>query len=307
VLVTDSFFTRHTPWIAEYLQAAEALGIATIVFDGGLPDPTTTLCDEATARVREALRGQSPDHVIALGGGSNIDLAKALCLTLPGGRPVRDFVGDIGGCRPLPLIALPTTSGTGSEATPGAILLDPANATKVAVMDRACRDGKDAEARIGMAYASIYAALSYGSAGLNAVHGIAYAVAGQTHKSHGSTNAVMLPYVLDAMRDVRRSELLEVARMFGIPTADEGSALRAVPVAVRDLIGRLGIPTDLHAFGVREEDLAALTQDAIGVTRLAKAFPVDDVPASYCGMVAQAFRGRLSGRHEQVASAVQGS
>lgn len=383
VLVTDSFFTRHTPWIAEYLQAAEALGIATIVFDGGLPDPTTTLCDEATARVREALRGQSPDHVIALGGGSNIDLAKALCLTLPGGRPVRDFVGDIGGCRPLPLIALPTTSGTGSEATPGAILLDPANATKVAVMDnalrpqvalidpemtsscpprvtadagidafthaiesfltidsfnydraghadpgysgrssltmmfaresmrlciawldRAYRDGKDAEARIGMAYASIYAALSYGSAGLNAVHGIAYAVAGQTHKSHGSTNAVMLPYVLDAMRDVRRSELLEVARMFGIPTADEDSALRAVPVAVRDLIGRLGIPTDLHAFGVREEDLAALTQDAIGVTRLAKAFPVDDVPASYCGIVAQAFRGRLSGRHEQVASAV---
>ncbi len=277
VLVTDSFFTGHTPWVGEYREAARRHGIDTLVYDGGLPDPTTTLCDEATASVRERLAGAAPDHVIALGGGSNIDLAKALSLTLPEGRPIAAFTGDIGGCRPLPLIALPTTAGTGSEATPGAILLDPANATKIAVMDnelrprialidpeftytcpprvtadagidafthaiesfltldsarferggnpdpgytgrsaltmlfaresmrlcfawmeRAYQHGDDTEARIGMAYASLYAALSYGSAGLNAVHGIAYAVAGQTHKSHGSTNAVMLPYVLDA-------------------------------------------------------------------------------------------------------------
>jgi alcohol dehydrogenase len=292
VLVTDSFFARHTPWVDEYLSASSALGLRTLVFEGGQPDPTTTLCDEATAQILDVLRGQPVDHVIALGGGSNIDLAKALCLTLTGGRPVREFVGDIGACRPLPLIAVPTTSGTGSEATPGAILLDPDNATKVAVMDnslrpqvamidpeltftcpprvtadsgidalthaieslltmdsceydrgghvdpgysgrssltmmfaresirlcfawleRACECGSDAEARTGMSYASIYAALSYGSAGLNAVHGIAYAVAGQTHKSHGSTNAVMLPYVLDAMRECRRPDLL-VARAY---------------------------------------------------------------------------------------------
>lgn len=373
VLVTDTFFTRHTPWVQEYVDAAQALGVQTVVFDGGLPDPTTTLCDEATAAVRQALAGKAPDHVIALGGGSNIDLAKALCLTLPTGRPVREFVGDIGGCRPLPLVALPTTSGTGSEATPGAILLDPDNATKVAVMDnalrpqvalvdpemtftcpprvtadagidafthaiesfltidsieydcggqvdpgysgrscltmmfaresmrlclawleRAYRDGADVQARVGMAYASLYAALSYGSAGLNAVHGLAYAVAGQTHKSHGSTNAVMLPYVLDAMRDVRRAELLEVAGMLGIRTLDEDAALRAVPLAVRDLIGRLGIPTDLRAFGVQEENLEALVSDALGVTRLAKAFPVSDVARRYRDIVHNAFNGRLS-------------
>lgn len=373
VLVTDSFFSRDTPWVKEYVDAAAALGIATLVFDGGLPDPTTTLCDVATRQVREALDGVAVDHVIAIGGGSNIDLAKALALTLPDGRPVRDFVGDIGGCRPLPLIALPTTSGTGSEATPGAILLDPANATKVAVMDnalrpqialidpemsftcpprvtadagidafthaieslltidsfdvdraghadpgysgrssltmmfareaiglclrfleRAYRDGSDGEARIGMAYASIYAALSYGSAGLHAVHGIAYAVAGQTHKSHGSTNAVMLPYVLDALRATRRHELLEVARMFGLPAADEEAALRRVPEAVRALIGRLGIPTDLRAFGVVETDLDALTADALAVTRLSKAFPVADVATGYRQIVRRAFDGRLA-------------
>lgn len=374
VLVTDTFFTQHTPWVAEYVAAAAALGVHTVVFDGGLPDPTTTLCDEATRQLRASLGEQPIDHVLALGGGSNIDLAKALCLTLRSGRPVREFVGDIAGCQPLPLVALPTTSGTGSEATPGAILLDPSNATKVAVMDnalrpqlalvdpeltytcpprvtadagidafthaiesfltldsaawdragqvdpgysgrssltmmfaresmrlclawleRAYRDGADTEARIGMAYASVYAALSYGSAGLNAVHGIAYAVAGETHESHGRTNAVMLPYVLDALREVRRAELLEVARMMDLPTADEEAALRAVPVAVRDLIGRLGIPTDLQTFGVGAERLPRLTADALAVVRLAKAFPLPDAAARYHDIVQAAHAGKLSG------------
>lgn len=139
VLVTDAFFAEQTPWVSEYTQAAERLGISTVVYAGGLPDPTIGLCDEATAVLRDPLGGTQPDHVIALGGGSNIDLAKALALTLPQGRPITEFTGDIGGCKPLPLIALPTTAGTGSEATPGAILLDPENATKIAVMDNALR------------------------------------------------------------------------------------------------------------------------------------------------------------------------
>jgi len=375
VLVTDAFFVEKTPWVHEYTEAAGRLGIATLVYPGGLLDPTTQLCDEATAILRQQLGGEQPDHVIALGGGSNIDLAKALSLTLPQGQPIGAFTGDIGGCRPLPLIALPTTSGTGSEATPGAILLDPANATKIAVMDNALRPqialidpeftytcppkvtadagidafthaiesfltldcarfdrggspdpgysgrsaltmlfakesmrlcfawmerayqhGDDTEARVGMAYASIYAALSYGTAGLNAGHGIAYAVAGQTHKSHGSTNAVMLPYVLDALCGTRQSELAEVAGLMGLATSCPDESARRVPVAVRAMIGRLDIPTDLRAFGVEERMLDALVTDALAVTRLAKAFPVADAALAYRQIVLNAWEGRLSGQ-----------
>jgi alcohol dehydrogenase len=374
VLVTDRFFVNQTPWVREFVEASRARGIRCVVFDGGEPDPTTTLCDKATAQVLQALDGVMADHVVALGGGSNIDLAKALCLTLPRGRPVRDFVGDLAGCRPLPLIALPTTSGTGSEATPGAILVDPDNATKVAVMDNALRPqvalvdpeftytcpprvtadagidafthaiesfvtldsalydrganpdpgysgrsaltmmfaresirlcvawlerayahGGDTQARVGMSYASVYAALSYGSAGLNAGHGIAYAIAGQTHKSHGSTNAVILPYVLDALREERFAELLEVARMFGIAEPDEATAVRQLPVAVRTLVGRLDIPTDLRSFGVAQRDLDALLHDALGVTRLAKAFPVQNLERAYASIIDNAWRGALAG------------
>ncbi|MFP3757127.1 iron-containing alcohol dehydrogenase [Cupriavidus sp. SIMBA_020] len=374
LLVTDTFFTSATPWVDELVAAARAHGVALMVYDGGMPDPTTTLCDTATAAIRAQCNGEPLDHVIALGGGSNIDLAKALCLSLPGGKPVREFIGMIDSATPiLPMIALPTTAGTGSEATPGAILVDPESATKVAVMDnrlrpavalidpeftytcpprvtadagidalthaiesyltldaarfdrggdpdpgysgrnaltmlfahesirlcsqyllRSYQRGEDTEARIGMSHASLYAALSYGSAGLNAVHGIAYAVAGLTHRSHGTTNAVMLPYVLDALRDVRAGEMLAVARLFGIEDPDPHVAVARLPVLVRDLVRDLGIPTTLQQCGIAQDDLETLVKDALGVTRLAKAFPVPDVPVRYAAIVRHAWHGDLS-------------
>ncbi|SPA18473.1 putative Iron-containing alcohol dehydrogenase [Cupriavidus taiwanensis] len=374
LLVTDRFFTGATPWVDELVADARAHGVELLVYDGGVPDPTTTLCDAATAAVRERLGSVALDHVIALGGGSNIDLAKALCLTLPGGKPMRAFIGSIDAGTPiLPLVAMPTTAGTGSEATPGAILVDPDNATKVAVMDnrlrpavalvdpeftytcpqrvtadagidalthaiesyltldsasfdlggeadpgysgrnaltmlfahesirlcgryllRSCQDGTDREARIGMSYASVYAALSYGSAGLNAVHGIAYAVAGRTHLSHGTTNAVMLPYVLDALADVRREDLLAIARLLEVSDRDPDIAVACVPGMVRELVAAVGLPTTLQACGIGQGDIDALVRDALAVTRLAKAFPVPDVAARYGAIVRNAWAGTLA-------------
>lgn len=377
LVVTDTFFTSSTPWVRDLVAAAHAQGVTLTVYDGGAPDPTTTLCDAATAALRADADAAAIDHVIALGGGSNIDLAKALCLTLPGGAPIRAFIGRIDSATPvLPLVAMPTTAGTGSEATPGAILVDPDNATKVAVMDNRLRPavalidpeftftcpprvtadaGIDAlthaiesymtmdaarfelgddpdpgysgrnpltmlfaresirlcarhlrrshadddvaamrEARVGMSHASLYAALSYGSAGLNAVHGIAYAVAGLTHLSHGTTNAVMLPYVLDALRDVRRDELLTIARLFDIADTDADAAVARLPGVLRDLIHALGVPVTLEACGIREADLDTLTRDALAVTRLAKAFPVPDVAARYARIVRNAWDGTLA-------------
>lgn len=374
LLVTDTFFSGATPWVDELVAGARAQGVELLVYDGGMPDPTTTLCDAATAAVRERLAGVPVDHVIALGGGSNIDLAKALCLTLPGGSAVRAFLGKIDAGTPiLPLVAMPTTAGTGSEATPGAILVDPDNATKVAVMDnrlrpavalvdpeftytcpprvtadagidalthaiesyltldsaifdrggeadpgysgrnaltmlfahesirlcgryllRSVQDGGDREARIGMSYASVYAALSYGSAGLNAVHGIAYAVAGQTHLSHGTTNAVMLPYVLDALGDVRREEMLAIARLLDVAETDPDIAAARVPGVVRELVAAVGLPTTLRDCGIEQRDVDALVRDALDVARLAKAFPVPDVSARYDAMVRKAWAGTLT-------------
>lgn len=374
LVVTDRWFTQRSPALQELVGELSQAGIAALIFDGGEPDPSTTLVDRATAWVREQ-GGQAPDHIIAWGGGSNIDLAKALSVAIPSGLPVADLVGHSNWpAPPLPMVAVPTTAGTGSEITPGAILVQPGSATKVALMANSLRPAvavidpeltwscppkvtadagldalthaveswltqdaadfdvegdpdpgysgrneltvmfaregtalalrhlataydtpQDRVARSGMARASLYAAMSYATAGLNAVHGLAYALAGLTHASHGSTNAVLLPYVMDALVDQRRDELAEIARLAGATSGDLPSLARQAPVLIRRLVGRVGVPTDLVAFGVMEDQLARLVADGLAVTRLAKAWPGAPAEHAYVQIVRNAYRGVLSG------------
>ncbi len=79
-------------------------------------------------------RAFAPEVVIGLGGGSCLDLAKCVALLLThGGRP-QDYYGEFKVPGPvLPIIAVPTTAGTGSEVTPVAVLSDPDRALKVGI------------------------------------------------------------------------------------------------------------------------------------------------------------------------------
>lgn len=372
VLVTDRYFAEKTSWVSDYIAAADKCGITTHVYSGGEPDPSTTLCDQATQTILRTMGNRAPDHIIALGGGSNMDLAKALTLTLRHNKPVAHYMNGLGDDEPLPFIAMPTTSGTASEVTPGAILIDPDNATKIALMDNrlrpfialvdpaftytcpprvtadagidalihaiesyvtmdstqferndnpdpgysgrtylskmfareaitlcaehlenAYRDGANTQARIGMSYASVFAGLSYGSAGLNAVHGIAYSIAGLTHETHGRTNAVILPYVLYELRDSRKQELLDIAAIFGLSDPNDQTILRLAQ-KLQVLVCDLGIPNNLKDFGIQQEQLPQLYADAMSVTRLRNAFPVPDSARSYQRIISNAWSGSFS-------------
>jgi alcohol dehydrogenase len=97
--------------------------------------------------------------------------------------------------------------------------------------------------------------------------------------------------VLDALRPVRHQELLDIARMFSIADADGALAVQQLPQMIRELVAQLGIPTTLKAFGIDERQLPALTADALGVTRLARAFPVKKVADAYERIVRHAWHG----------------
>jgi alcohol dehydrogenase class IV len=75
--------------------------------------------------------------IVAVGGGSVIDLAKVTALQLTHGAPLENYyaVGSVPG-PVMPLIALPTTAGTGSEATPVAVVTDPRSDMKIGVASR---------------------------------------------------------------------------------------------------------------------------------------------------------------------------
>ncbi|WP_034792487.1 iron-containing alcohol dehydrogenase [Hyphomonas beringensis] len=104
-------------------KVEDALGVAPAgVFDETVSNPTEKQVDEATARYKEC----GADGVIALGGGSSMDLAKAVCLLASHDEPLESYAAITGGAKKIgkvaPLIAIPTTSGTGSEVSVGMIV-----------------------------------------------------------------------------------------------------------------------------------------------------------------------------------------
>jgi alcohol dehydrogenase len=120
--------------LAQVTGALDLAGMGYFVFGKTEPEPPFACVAEAADAVRAA--GFAADVVVALGGGSVIDTAKLVAATLPDGRQARLLAG-IGkvGSRLLPLVCVPTTSGTGSEATPVAIFTDTATGNKVGVVD----------------------------------------------------------------------------------------------------------------------------------------------------------------------------
>ncbi|MBL7648557.1 MAG: iron-containing alcohol dehydrogenase [Candidatus Hydrogenedentes bacterium] len=94
-----------------------------LVLDGIPENPETSHC-EAHAR---ACRQAGVDCIIGLGGGSALDAAKAIALLATNDGDCADYLDDSSACNPaLPILAIPTTAGTGSEVTPYAVLVDTA-------------------------------------------------------------------------------------------------------------------------------------------------------------------------------------
>ena len=99
-------------------------------------EPTFEMIAEAAAAVAD----ERPDVVVAVGGGSAIDLAKAARLVAGQGQPFQRFVaGELPVTTPaVDLVAVPTTSGTGSEVSGGSVVVDPSPAASWAWPTRCC-------------------------------------------------------------------------------------------------------------------------------------------------------------------------
>jgi alcohol dehydrogenase class IV len=129
LICTDARLAR-SPQLTEILASLTAAGVATEVFADTQPELPVGGVLECMA----GLRTPTPDLVIGLGGGSCIDMAKVVALLLAHGGHPRDYYGEFAVPGPIvPVVAVPTTSGTGSEATPVAVLADPERAMKVGI------------------------------------------------------------------------------------------------------------------------------------------------------------------------------
>lgn len=119
------------PFIEAFQSDWEQTGGSTLVFSSIEKEPDLALFQNAL----DSARRFQPDVVVGLGGGSALDVAKLVAAMLDIVQPVREFFGiGLLPSRNTRLICLPTTSGTGSEVSPNAILLDEKESLKKGVV-----------------------------------------------------------------------------------------------------------------------------------------------------------------------------
>ena len=308
LIVTDAILVKLG--LVEPLRRALAeRGVEVAVHDGITPDPTY----DVLQRGLEAARAHRSDAILAVGGGSVIDAAKVIDAMLVSGKSAAKLVGMLKVGKPmLPLFAVPTTAGTGSEVTVAAVVTDPVRHVKSVVVDpklvptaaaldpllmkgmpkpitaatgmdalthaveaytnrwphaetalhavsavrmifanlpRACANGEDLEAREAMALASFYAGLAFTKAYVGYVHAFSHKVGGMYGVPHGLGNAILLPYVLDFLKDAPLAEqrLAELAVAIGAGKDGEPRAALAQRFVerVRELNRTAGIPEKL--------------------------------------------------------------
>ncbi len=328
-------------------KALAGEGLTVEVFDGVEPDPPVRVVDACILMIRN----KEIDLVIGLGGGSALDVAKGAAALAPNGGQALDYVGlDTVSRRGLPKILIPTTAGTGSEATRVFVMTDEADNTKkvvysnfllaeVAILDplltlslppavtadtgmdalvhaieayvsvnttpfaeilslaairliaanlpKACAKGNQVEARYYMLLAANLAGAAFTSGGLGAVHGLAYVLGTEYHLSHGRSNAVMLPRVMEYNLSGNFRKYAEIAEALGEPVtglAPRIAAAKAV-VAVNRLLEIIDLPANLSAYGIPKADLPKLVAGGMKQTRLFIPNPRDltekDVEAIY--------------------------
>tara|TARA_R110002072_G_scaffold4245_9_gene30080 strand:- start:17460 stop:18662 length:1203 start_codon:yes stop_codon:yes gene_type:complete len=305
------------------LAALQSAGVETAVFDGVLPDPTEEVVDQGI----DCFHRERCDSVLAFGGGSSIDAAKVIALGAANNCKAAACIGA-NKCKlpAMPFFAVPTTAGTGSEATfiavisnnethakgpvidpsliPKAAALDPelmrglpAHITAATGMDalthaiesyigrwetadtnyyglaacrlifdnlaEACRNGSNLQAREAMALASHYGGLAITNALVGYVHAISHNLGAKYGIPHGLGNAMVLPHVLELMKDDAASKLAEIAVYCGIGERSEPAATLARKLIDRvwELNEEIGIPLTSEA--IREEDIEALVSAAI--------------------------------------------
>jgi alcohol dehydrogenase len=131
LVVTDAMLVK-LGLVGEITAHLDANGLAWCVYDGVEPDPTSDHVQAGLAM----LRRESCDAVLAVGGGSPMDAAKVIAAAATNDKPLRKLEGLLKVRRPpLPLYAIPTTAGTGSEVTIAAVVSDPVTHAKKFFVD----------------------------------------------------------------------------------------------------------------------------------------------------------------------------
>lgn len=132
LIVTDAIIVK-LGLLTALTDSLTAGGATFVVFDEVTPDAPIPLIERGIDFYRE----NECDAIIAVGGGSSMDASKAIAVSISNpGKSLRQLAGYFKGLRnPVPIYAVPTTAGTGSEVTVAAVIADPERESKIVIID----------------------------------------------------------------------------------------------------------------------------------------------------------------------------
>jgi alcohol dehydrogenase len=230
------------------LGALNAAGLEYAVYDGVRENPTTRDVDECVSAARKA----GIDLLIGLGGGSSIDTARGCNFLLTNGGRMQDYWGVGKASRPmLPMIAVPTTAGTGSECQSFALIADEEKHQKMA-----CGDPK-AAARIALLDPTLTLSQPRRVTACTGIDALAHAVESAVTRKRNELSALYsresfrlaihsLPRVLSAPDDLEARSRMQLAAAYA-GLAIENSMLGAAHSAANPLTAHFNV---VHGHGV---------------------------------------------------------
>lgn len=312
--------------VADRLTAVlDDAGIGHALFTDIQSDPDI----ESVEKGVQIAKSEGCDLVVGVGGGSSLDIAKAIGIMLTNDGHIRDYVGIGKVVRPAaPVIAIPTTAGTGSEITIWSVLSDKTSRSKLSVgsvyncpklalcdpeltltlpplitaatgMDAlthalesyvnkaaqpiseglavqamkmiarslsvAVAQGDNLDARHDMLLASLLAAMAFNSTRLGISHALALPLGSHCRIPHGTVNAILLPEVMQYNLPGNLLKFAEIATLFGekIDRLSVREAAERSVAAIRQLKQDIGLTVTLSDFGLREEQLDLIAQEAM--------------------------------------------
>ena len=122
LIVTGGRSTKESGLLARTEEQLKKEGVSSVLFDRAEPNPLTTTVYEGA----EIASGEGCDLVVALGGGSSLDAAKGIAFQAVNGGDINEYIfGKKVSDKALPVLAVPTTCGTGSEGNGFAVMTNP--------------------------------------------------------------------------------------------------------------------------------------------------------------------------------------
>jgi len=295
LLVTVPEFPEVKELYEKVKKSLRENGVEVVHFDGVIPNPTTDVVTEGANMAKAA----GVDVVIGLGGGSSIDTAKAIAVEATHPGTAWDYNCHTPGptSATLPIIAIGTTAGTGSQCTQCAVITKTSEKDKSAIwhkniffeaylsvktsplvemmaieaikmikeyLPKALENPNDIEARSKMSLADTLGGLTNSNAGVTLPHGLGMQVGGHApHVSHGQALAIIYPQFTRYTYAWAIEKFAKVGRIFN-PALNELSdeeAAKEACVAIDDFLKKIGLWIGFKDVNVTKEQIREIADD----------------------------------------------